>query len=291
MISRTDALGNTAYWKYNTGKSDPDLFINEEGEKTRYQYNESGKLCSICYEDGKRADYYYNKLGQQTKVSDWTGDFETDFDCYGRLTSVTDAYQSKLTYAMDPAGRTQKMIYPDKREYKYDYDIRGNLSEIKTTGFSVSYQYDDYGRVNEKSMLIDFRKGENADPHSITEQYSYSDSGKLMKLIQRSGSNPVAEYNFRYDSLGNVLSRKTTEWDDEKSKTEILDYTYDSMNRLTRVTDTSAPDRIETREKYEYDSFGNCIHSLREGVMTENHYNVLDQLVSSRIKDNRLSES
>ena len=290
MISRTDALGNTAYWKYNTGKSDPDLFINEEGEKTRYQYNESGRLCSICYEDGKRADYYYNKLGQQTKVSDWTGDFETDFDCYGRLTSVTDAYQSKLTYAMDPAGRTQKMIYPDKREYKYDYDIRGNLSEIKTTGFSVSYQYDDYGRVNEKSMLIDFRKGENADPHSITEQYSYSESGKLMKLIQRSGSNPVAEYNFRYDSLGNVLSRKITEWDDEKSKTEILDYTYDSMNRLTRVTDTSAPDRIETREKYEYDSFGNCIHSLREGVMTENHYNILDQLVSSRIKDTESGE-
>ena len=285
MISRTDALGNTAYWKYSAGKSSPDLFINEEGEKTLYQYNESGKLCSIYYEDGRTAEYYYNELGQQTKVSDWTGDFKTDFDYLGRLTSVKDAYHGKFTYNMDSVGRMKKMIYPDKREFWYDYDVRGNLSEFATTGFSVDYQYDDCGRVKGKDILIGGRKNDNVDPHSLTERYFYNKSGKLMRLIQKSGKQPIMEYNFCYDSVGNVLSRKVTEWKADTSKTEIFEYTYDNMNRLKTVTDVSDLDKIEMREKYEYDSFGNCINSLREGVMTENRYNILDQLVSSRVMD------
>ena len=285
MISRTDALGNTAYWKYSGGKAEPDLFINEEGEKTRYQYNKSGRLRSIHYGDGRKADYFYNELGQQKQVSDWTGDFRTDFDYYGRLTSVLDANHSRLTYTMDPAGRTQKIIYPDKKEYCYDYDVQGKLSELTTDGLSVAYKYDDCGRVNEKDIQIGRREIGHAGPHSLTEQYIYNKSGKLVRLTQRSGKRPVAEYNFRYDALGNVLSRKITEWNEDKYKTEIFNYTYDRMNRLMTVTEFAGSDRIEMREKYEYDSFGNCICSLRDGLITENRYNVLDQLVSSRVTE------
>lgn len=285
MTSRTDALGNTAHWVYCGGNINPEIFVNEEGEETRYLYDEAGRLSSVIYGDGRKADYSYDRLGQQEEISDWTGCFKTSFDFSGRLTSVTDANKEKIIYNMDPAGRLQKMVYPDEREYSYTYDKRGFLSQISSPGFLTAYQYDGNGRVIEKTISTGASGEEHAK--SLIERYQYDVSGKLLHMKQSEGESPVTEYSFRYDLLGNVTVQNITEWCGDESTAEELSYTYDGMNRLTAVKSSSSGRGLNLKEQYVYDSFGNCVSSVRDGILAENSYNVLDQLVSSRITDEK----
>ena len=279
ILSRTDSFGNTGRWEYR-----PDGQVrkhwDEENRCTEYQYDQMERLEKVIYPDRKTAAYSYNKMGQITGVTDWTGSLSFTYDPLGRMTSSIDANGQTFTYELDAAGRRKGLVYPDGTSLRLDYNEKGQLCEMTSRGFSTGYRYDAYGRISGKVMSI---AGSGMKPgKTITENFAYAPSGKISRLTQMEGDGLLSDYAYRYDEIGNMIRKEETLYQEGNREELLYSYEYDPLNRLKNVSVTDPLGACVATEEYEYDRFGNCVRQIKNGIITENKYNIENQLVAQK---------
>ena len=266
-----------------------------------YTYNEYGNQVSIrdniCQTDlNDSATIYYDHdgtAGDDTRVTLFTYDSQgheksrtlpigvgtTDpddfieekfYDCYGNL-------DSEITFE----GVTI--------DYVYDYDepdgdplnpgdsgrlIRKEFSKDSQTDI-FTYDYDAFGRTFEVVQSFD------SGATSWTETTTYTDFGQVESIASASGTKDYGSINYEYDLVSGQRTRTyvSHDADGDPETPEVVittdtSYTYDTLDRLSTVTDTD-----DATTSYEYDIAGNLTRMLQPGyVVTDYIYDELNRL-------------
>jgi YD repeat-containing protein len=197
------------------------------------------------------------------------------YDAAGRQITKTDSYGT-TNYTYDKAGRILKVDGPGKIDI-YAYDGAGNRIAVNETYKSL-----------QPSGFIDDATGNDVQYLLKKTDYTYSNAGKLIKLVERMYDNSDKEVlrktvNYYYDANGNELSN-TASWthphsiklrqstkgavyaDNMENETDSLidrvNNTFDGFGRLIKVERISAGVRSESTfiyktVNYYYDANGN----------------------------------
>src|SRR3989338_4292960 len=237
------------------------LFVssNNKIRETKYFYDNS--LDSV-------------KIGDLTKQEEWLDD-ETcnpvtyyNYDEFGNPYRQTDALGRTIIYYYGSKDSTN--TYPDRRVNElghavdYEYDVAtGNILSIIKNGVTFSNEYDTFGRIKKDIQPYDTST-------LPTKQYTYDFDGvppEIIKVSQKTTSNNTLDIYYYYDGFGNVIqiktpaesgqviknifydglfrvseeqnpyfSTSTTTLTDVSNTTNTTKYNYDTLSRITQVT-------------------------------------------------------
>jgi RHS repeat-associated protein len=172
------------------------------------------------------------------------------YDCGGcadritriqHLRSSDGATLDNLTYTLDPAGNVTSSSDAEGA-HQYTYDAGRRLLTATHTQTAVQpnefYTYDAIG-----NRLTSHR--------SPTYTLSYMNGGKGSRLLSD------VQFTYLYDFEGN-LTRRTSKLDGSHT-----DFTWDHLNRITSMVQTSATGTQISSEAYVYDIAGRRIRVVR----------------------------
>ncbi|AWM80062.1 sugar-binding protein [Gammaproteobacteria bacterium ESL0073] len=213
---------------------------------TQYQYNASGQLSKQINAVGHTTTYNsYDKSGNPSMVTDANGIVTTfTYTPEGWLASGITA-GAKTSYIYDAIGQVTKVTLPDNSSLSYQWDdakrlisITNNLKE------SMTYRYDAMGNSIEETV----KKGT-----TITQQVKrqFDELGRLKTLIK--ANNKM--YEFTYGNHNSPLSVKSPNGNTDS-------YTYDGINRLTRIYNSNTKEYDE----YRYDLANNTTFARGKGA-------------------------
>ena len=236
---------------------------DRNGKITNYKYDIHARLLSRTI-DKEEVSYSYDPNGNQLAMTDTTGTTTRIYDELGRVISKSVPNLGATTFQYDilvnsntvpelttdytiPEGSTaEKSKDPKGNETTKVSDGAGRLIYVISEGKVTSYTYDANG--NRASVVYPDKK--------TKETYEYYNDNQLKKLINtRADGSVMDEYSYTYDAAHN-----------QTSKTEIINgtlkgttnYTYDSLNRLTEVTEPKKTTETSGKlTKYTYDAAGN----------------------------------
>ncbi|MBN2730635.1 MAG: VCBS repeat-containing protein, partial [Bacteroidales bacterium] len=185
------------------------LSATDPGGTISYNYYSDGNIKSITAPDGSITGFTYDEYGRQETLSDPDAGTNTYvYNAYGELEEQTDAKGNHFEMTYDKNGRlVEKECLTDGTITTYNYnDIsaqqgsRGALSFVSFTddnlkNSSYSYTYDEYSRVQQKTIMVNqpyvynytyTSKGELEEysfPDGFTIKYQYDNNGFLTAVM------------------------------------------------------------------------------------------------------------
>ncbi len=274
-ILTRDALGNEHRFEYDAvGNLVAEVDANNH--RTEYEYNDLDQRILTRFVDSTNQGEGFDALSRRTSQTDQAGVVtQYVYDGLGRLTQVTDAEGNATTFTYDEVGNKLTQTDAEGRTTSWTYDALGRvLSRTLPEGQSESFTYNAVGSVithtdfngatnihtydddNDRLLRTDYEDGsfeaftyfdnglvETAENQFGTTTYIYDDRDRLTQETRPDGS--VLAY--QYDSAGNRLQVSVT----ANAETYVTDYTYDDLNRLATIIDTSGT------TSYTYDAVGN----------------------------------
>lgn len=205
-----------------------------------YQYN---RPVNVRYSDhhANNVAYKYGNMSDGTAAGrvilqqDATGVQQFKYDYMGNVIDNCHTYVqpgSPHTFTLntqwkyDSWGRVRYIIYPDKEEVRYCYDLGGKVNHIEgqKPGHPL-YVYIDkihYDEFDQRTIEV--------DGNGIESHYSYNPlNRRLVNLVDY--SNPMGtvlqDNNYDYDAVGNIISIV-----DNGLNQRSQDFTYDAQYRL-----------------------------------------------------------
>ena len=240
-VSKKISSIGTEIYKYN-GDGTVETKTDKNGVSTNYIYDIHGrvteeKVGSITIK------YTYDKNNNILTLTDSTGTTTRTYDELNSVTSKTVPKIGKIIYKYDVTGGITNLpegayaevtVDKDNKEVIKIYDKAKRLIEVREGNNVTKYSYYDNGNLKKVAL-----------PNGYTEEYTYNKDNTLQMLTNKNSSGVVVEkYIYAYDKAKNIISKE-----DKKGTTS---YKYDSLNRLTKVTEPSG----KTIE-YTYDKEGN----------------------------------
>lgn len=192
-----------------------------KGNITLFEYDALDRLVKVTDALGNATDYDYNRLGNLKLTRQYQNSkilaTSKSYDERGLLTSEQPPAGNPYYYTYDAAGNMKKFYYPTGKVIDMTYDALNRLSEKKDLGLSnsIKYLYNHNGSVEKYQISL----GTN-EPL----EYEFFSTGLTSKRKQ----NGIFSTDFQYDILGN-RTRVTDPFGLN------IDYTYDSLNRLSNV--------------------------------------------------------
>jgi RHS repeat-associated protein len=236
------------------------------GGSTQYTYDPLTRVSQIVQSgtgvSAKRVDLLYDPSNVVTEVrrfADTAGASPVartlfQYDCGGcpdRITGIQHlrtsdgAMLDNLTYALDAAGNvTSSTDAEGAHQYTYDADRQLLTATHAQTKLQPNefYTYDAVG-----NRLTSYR--------SPTYVLSYMNGGKGSRLLSD------AQFTYVYDAEGNLTKRTS------KIDGSVTNFTWDYLNRITAMLQTSATGTQIASESYVYDIAGRRIRVTRpQGV-------------------------
>ena len=216
-----------------------------------YTYNGYKELSRLDYGNGDSVSYTYDKQGRLLKETyEDEGVTSYTYDNSGNLSAVT-GFGITSTFRYDLTDRLVKYTQSgNNRTYSagYEYDDKGNLSELNETFDTVSrtteYSYDIYDRpdtvkIGEVTKKYDYdfmarayrATVKNGGSTVLTEQHtfvdlSYGRTSRQVAAKRNQAAGYDVTYSYTYDGNGNILSIS--------DGTHTTSYEYDSANQLIR---------------------------------------------------------
>jgi len=237
-------------------------------QSIHYQIDLQGNLTTVTDNAGRKLSMVPNSRGHTSSATDPMG-YTTAFSYQNdRLAGLRDANGSSTRFETDARGGLTTIRYPDGSSEGWTYDDRGNaLTWRNRRGQVVSFTYNQAGRLTSKTL-----------PDGTVQKLTYDSLGRLQRIEDSYGTTTY-EYDgqerltridypqnrwleFTYDTAG----RRRSSLDQLGHR---LTYDYDTLGRLTSVTDESSV----VIAQYAYDAVGQVTRkTLGNGVYTTYDY-------------------
>ncbi len=237
-----DAAGNgKLVGELSNGEKD----LLTEGYTSSFKYDDRGNLIESKDNEGNITTFTYTSFNKIASTTAPMG--------HALITRNDQFYQDKrvelgytaLVENLNDDGNDNEQAILDLYTtfFEYDSPTTQNLSERRDPGGDITrFEYDGFGNVIKKYVLLDASDQDNEDKQQVT-RYEYDFFGRLIKTI---------------DPENNTFQ---SEWDPFGNQTKLTDgrgndtsFTYDEDNRLIAVTDAEGNITING-----YDAVGNLI--------------------------------
>lgn len=237
--SVTQSNGASLTYFYNAARQ-LDYIQNNLGEKQDFEPNDlNGEWLNVTYKTAGDVKRYqqsrlFDELGRQRTLSSNEGlDIAYTRDPNGNVTDISQ----NINFPGDSATRTEKNYYDAFNRIRrheadanatthYDYDLAGNLIQVRVSGTSdqiTEYIYNGFGELIY----------ENSPAMGATTIYR-DEAGNLQSKVNNNSDETVNAY----DELNRLISITYT-----GSNSENVGFTYDEsingVGRLTGITDGS----------------------------------------------------
>jgi len=213
-----------------------------------YNFQPDGSLDNSINAKNVSTDFQYDALQRLTTTTGDMGGTDADtqdtltqyvYDAGDRLTSVTSP-NNNSTYSYDDLGNLLSETSPDRGLRSYTYDEAGNVSSITDArSITVNYSYDTLNRVT----TIDYP--DTAEDIAMTYDTATGCANGLGKLCRVTDNSGTTAYT--YNAFGNLAQQTAT----QLGVIYSTGYSYDALNRVTRMTAPSGRDVT-----YTYDALG-----------------------------------
>lgn len=280
VVSRTDAVGATEAFEYDLNGNLVKT-TDRRGQVNTFTYDALNRLIQESYADGSIVRNSYDARGRQVRIDDSASGVQTfQYDALGRLTRETAANGS-IDYAYDAISRTVSRQVVGQPEVTYSYDKVGNLLAAANPQASVDFTYDTLNR------RIQLDRG-----NGVTTTQSYDALSRILSIEHKNANGVIDRQTYSYDKVGN---RKSLQNDlGAPFITQSADAEYDAANRLTRRGDfTYTYDQNGNRltktgpegtTDYTWDSRNRLTRiSEPNGTVTDFTYDAFDNLMSQRV--------
>jgi RHS repeat-associated protein len=201
---------------------------------------------------GGVTSYSYNSLHQLTTITPPGGSggslkpITITYDGFGRIATVTNGDNDKVTYTYDLADRISEAVYTGSGPtltYWFFYDGAGNLHDETDPAGNTTWDYDGRNTVLTKNAVTGggtLTYTYDADGNMLTAQdaggtttYAYNDLDQLASLTDEAGDL----WEFAYNAAG----ERTTTWFDttptESTWQAKFVTSYDAGGRIKRIQD------------------------------------------------------
>ncbi|PPU65308.1 RHS repeat-associated core domain-containing protein [Xanthomonas pisi] len=255
VIQSRDPHGNTTFFDYDA-LDRPTRIADPRNKITTYLYDGFGDLWWQSSPDSGVTTFEYSTSGLRTRMVRNDGASTSyGYDAMGRLTAITADGQT-MSYGYDwcsnGKGRQCNADGPNSMiRHEYEPDGRMRTRRELTTGGGVQsdywtfYYYDAQGRPNAITY-----------PNGIAVGYGYTSGRQTSMTVNINGnvSNVVTGTQFRpfgamvswfhgnglprgllYDVDGRLLAIRVLNGSTENTALQSLTYSYDSLNRITRI--------------------------------------------------------
>jgi RHS repeat-associated protein len=285
VTSVTDATSkttSTTYDEWGRVKS-----ITTPGSRTTsFTYNANDQKTGQTNPLSKSQSWSYDDAGQLTGHTDeLSRSVSFGYDNGGRKTSFTDGRSKVTTYGYNAKNELTSISYPDSTSESYTYLADGKLSTKTTALGTITYGYDDAGRLTGKdysTSLADVTFGYDNDNRKTsmvdgtgTTTYTWDDASRL---TARSAPSPASAVTFSYDNANRLTNRTV-------AGTSVTSYDYDNANRLLEVTAPMNGGALDTT--YTYDNANRLLTTTYPNGNTETRsYNSTSKDLSSVVVTN-----
>ncbi len=220
---------------------------------TNFTYNGAGRLTRVQYPNGQLVKYTLDTAGQVLRVKRQDNatanevvvanvikyqpfgplkemkfgnnlQMNRNYDLDGRLATQTITGKQNLLYDYDAVNNIRAIENPmdPTRSEVYSYDVLNRLETATGKYGAISYDYDEVG--NRIQQTLD-RGGQ-----LTTETYIYPQtSNRLKQIDSQTGTGPVKQRKFLYDTVGNLV-------DETRADGMHMKPQYDNTNRMDSVT-------------------------------------------------------
>jgi RHS repeat-associated protein len=274
----TDALGHVTTIASYDGAGRITRLTDANGVNTDLTYTPRGWLASRTV-GGATTSFTYMPYGAVQTVTDPDGVTTTyGYDTAHRLTTITDALGNYIQYTLDAAGdKTGENVYDSTgashKQLTRTFNTLGQLTTVidglNNTVFNASAS----GNYDANGNLI-----QSSDGLGIQRQLGYDALNRLVQTLDNYNGTDTATQNtktaYQYDSLDRL-----TQVTDPSSLNTI--YSYDG---LSDATGQVSPDTGTTSRTF--DAAGNVLTSTdAKGITATNGYDALDRLISTSYPD------
>ena len=273
-----DKNGNLTLQKQTNGKPG-----TSTTSQTEYKYNDRNFLYRVNFYNGSVIANYvvygYDKAGNVTsmKTANETQETKYEYDKQNRLQTLTDPMGKTETYTYDRNNNLETITDRNGNLTTNKYDELNRVKDVRvklaksTTNVPefLAYGYASTG-------LLTREENEN-----LTISYEYDNAGRLIKQTERpagtSGQQDVVK-SFEYDIHNNRTGFTLTQ---NSATRQNMSYKYNNMNRLFEVYDFGVK-----QATYEYYANGNRKSlTYPNGITTTytyNHANLVTSLTNKK---------
>lgn len=219
-LTRTDGLGNTTTYTYDTRFNKVSSITDALNHVTKITYDSNGNPLTVADANGHQTSMTYDSFGEVVQITDPAGSkTNISYDSFGNVASITNALGNATTFSYDAVARLTRAIDALGRSITTTYDVLDRATSL-------------------------------TDPRGNTSQYSYDPIGDLLSFTDARGNS----IQFTYDEVGRPLTRKSplgkvesytydvdsnlTQYTDRRGQTSK--YQYDALNRLIGETYSDA---------------------------------------------------
>ncbi|WP_435110652.1 RHS repeat-associated core domain-containing protein [Nocardiopsis synnemataformans] len=299
LTSITDATG--AVWKiaYNDDGDVASLTVpdsSEDGATTSYSYAESGwnnPETTVTDPEGGESTLEFDDRGRQTSATDQVGNTRSQtWTANSDVATTTDALQASVTYEHDEFNNLIGTELPTGAATSVGFTDTANpakpTSVTTPDGDTLEMSYDDAGNLTsavQEEMDIevaDIRYHSNGlvnqviDANGNTTDYSYDRAGNMTAMDE---PGPMGTTQYGYDSLSRVTSVT-----DGNGVT--LEYGYDRLDRVVRIAHGG-----QVLQAIEYDGNGRQVATHTDQATVEHSYNGRGDLLETVRTDSAGSET
>ncbi|MHC2071091.1 Calx-beta domain-containing protein [Bremerella sp. T1] len=250
LLAETDGLGHTTSYVYDN------LYrtiakINAEGRITEYAYDANGNLLSLLDPAANLTTWAYDGLDRVTQeTNELNKSRYYEYDAVGNVVEQTDRNGDVIEYDYDNLNRLVTERWKDGtttvETFNYVYDAASQLTSASGSSSSLSYVYDNLGRVKELTQ----------QHHSQTYSVDQTFDAMGNRLSFSAELNAVASVvnTFAYDLLGRMTSVTQTGTQTDK----MVEFAYNKRDQLLgidRYEDATGTTKFFTTD-FQYDDAG-----------------------------------